>query len=81
MRTRIFLISLISFVWLFGCDGTKSHWRIAQEQNTTFAYEYFLKAHPQHQLAELARSKLEELYFKEAHHRNNISAYERFLEK
>lgn len=80
MQTKIFWISFISLVLLLGCDAGKRDWQKAAEQGTITAYEEFLKKHPQHELAESARSRLEELYWDQAQYKNTIPAYEKFLE-
>lgn len=81
MRAKIFWISLISLVLLLGCDAGKRDWQKAAEQGTITAYEEFLKKHPQHELAESARSKLDEIYFKQAQLENTIPEYEKFIQK
>jgi len=56
-----FLLSLVVFAWLSGCDDSRNAWRIAERTNTVEAYEEFLSAHPGSRFAEAAQERMNTL--------------------
>jgi len=66
---------------LFGCNIQKREWEKAESENTVSAYEDFLNKYPEGELADKAKVKIEEIFFKAAESENTVSAYENFLNK
>ncbi len=83
MKTIFKQLCLVLLVVLFivGCATMHSRWKDAESINTIAAYEEFLRQYPDGELADNARSKIEELYFKQTKRRDTIWAYEGFLRK
>ena len=74
------LIILILLIVISGCTSEKNEWENAKRENTTFAYEDFLKRYPpQSLLADSARIHLETLHFAVAESINTIQSYEDFI--
>jgi HEAT repeat protein len=83
MKIKSYHWLLVAVVVLaVGCaTAMKGDWQEAESANTVEAYEEFLKNHPEGELADKARSRLERMYFEKAQAKDTITDYEKFLKQ
>jgi len=72
----ILLCLLLSFV---ACASIQKDWAKATKINTVISYKEFLAQHPQTEFSQIAKSRIEEIEFKQLEHNNSIQAYENFI--
>ena len=71
-----FLLSLLA-----GCATVQGDWEKAQKSNTLFAYESFLRDHPNSEYDTRAKDRIEEIEWARASKENEPYAYRGFLNK
>jgi hypothetical protein len=81
MRLRIFLAVIAGGIALLlcACSAVDADWKAASANNTTEAYQGFLKHHPSADQARSARERIGELDWQQAVSKNTAQAYETFL--
>jgi hypothetical protein len=81
--TRLAAIATLLFSLIIGCATAQKHWDAAISADTIAVYEQFLRQHPKGELAEQARSRLDQLItqrdWESTSSADTIAAYDQFL--
>lgn len=80
MKVTSVLVMGVLIACMIGCDATKNDWSKAESERSIQTYEEFIVQHPDSELVEQAKSRIEELYFESAKTAATVEAYQHFLD-
>lgn len=78
MSIKIYFLLFLLFV-LVGCATTESVWQKAQQVNTVYAYQDFLRKYPKSEFTPEANRRIEKLTWEASEKSNTVKSYQDFL--
>lgn len=79
IKTWIIGFSLALAIVLPGCSTIQPDWHRAERKGTIPEYELFVRKHPDSEQADIAKTKIEKLHFKQATSSKSIAGYAAYL--